>query len=138
MPENNKRVLIVEDEPAILYSLKKIMAEAGYQVTTAEDGEKGLNMIKNDRPDLILLDIMLPKVNGFDIMEFIKKEEATKNIPVMVLTNLNDPDSIKRSVALGAAGHLIKTETRPQEILAHINKILKKGEENNSPPPASA
>lgn len=125
----NKKVLIIEDEPAILYALQKTFTEAGYSAITAEDGKKGLNLIRAERPDVVLLDIMLPKINGFDILGFVKKEEGIKNIPIIVLTNLNDNDSIAKSLALGAAGHLIKIENQPPEILEKINKILA---ENNA------
>lgn len=127
----NKKVLIIEDEPAILYALKKNLAEAGYNVLAAEDGEKGLNLMKTEKPDVILLDIILPKINGFDILEIAKRHEETKNIPIVVLTNLNDNDSIAKSAALGAAGHLIKIENQPKDVLEKITMILEKNKALN-------
>ncbi len=131
----NKKVLIIEDEPTVLYALQKTVSEAGYEVLTAEEGEKGLEMIKKEMPDLVLLDIILPKINGFDILEFAKMEEKTKNIPIIMLTNLNDKDSITKSATLGAAGHLIKIENHPKDVVNYINKIF--GKINASKPTSS-
>lgn len=124
MPNKQKRVLIIEDEPAELFALKKTVSEAGYEVITASDGQTGLEMIKNEIPDLILLDIILPKINGFDILEFVKRDTKTKNIPIIVLTNLNDQETAKKSKALGAAGHLIKINTYPHDIIRKIDQFI--------------
>lgn len=119
-----KRVLIIEDDPAEQYALKKLVTETGYEALTAADGENGLKMINNRKPDLVLLDIILPKINGFDILELTKKSPETKQIPIIVLTNLNDDETRIKSETLGAVGHLVKMETYPHEIVRKIDQFI--------------
>jgi DNA-binding response OmpR family regulator len=96
----------------------------GFQVVSADDGEKGLKEAKAENPSIILLDILMPKMNGFEVLENLKKEEATKNIPVILLTNLNQRDEIERGLALGANDYLIKAHFMPSEVVDKIKKVL--------------
>lgn len=127
LPEQ-KRILIIEDDPAELFALKKMIQEAGYDVLTAADGEAGLNLIKKEKPNLVFLDIILPKINGFDILELVKKDPQTMAIPIIVLTNLNDEETALKSKTLGAADHLIKMQAYPHDIIRKIDQFLKPAE----------
>ena len=125
MDNNNKKILIIEDEPAELFVLKKMLNEAGFQVLTANDGQIGLESIKKYLPDLVLLDIILPKINGFDILGLAKKDPEIMNIPIVVLTNLSDEESAYKSKTLGAVDYLVKTKIYSHNIVKKIKHILK-------------
>ncbi|MFH1366750.1 MAG: response regulator [Patescibacteria group bacterium] len=124
MSLNNKRILVIEDDPAELFAMKKMIQEAGYEILTASDGQTGLNLIKKEKPDLVFLDIILPKINGFDILELVKKDPQVMKIPIIVLTNLNDEETAMKSRTLGAADHLIKMQVYPHDIIRKIDKFL--------------
>jgi DNA-binding response OmpR family regulator len=97
-----------------------------FSVITAEDGEKGLKSAQKENPDIILLDLLLPKMNGFEVLEELKKAEATKNIPVIFLTNLSQRDDVERGLKLGAVDYLIKAHFMPSEVVEKIKKALGK------------
>jgi len=124
MSDPTKKILIIEDDPAELFALKKTVAEAGYRVISASEGQTGLEMIKKERPNLVLLDIILPKINGFDILAFAKKDSQTANIPIIVLTNLNDEETAVKSKTLGAVDYLIKSQAYPHDIIRKIDHFL--------------
>ena len=117
-----KKILLVEDEELIIDLLTKKLEREGYQVSIAKDGEEGLSMMKDAKPDLILLDIVMPKMGGFEVMEEMQKDEEFKKIPVIVISNSGQPVELDRAKKLGAKDWLIKTEFDPREI---INKVIK-------------
>jgi CheY-like chemotaxis protein len=119
-----KRVLIVEDESHLQKLVASTLEEAGYEVLTASDGEMGLKIIEDQKPDLVLLDLILPKKDGFDVLEYKTSKEGIKDIPVVILTNLEEKFDIERALAYGVRAYLIKANYRPQEILQKINEIL--------------
>ena len=128
MPEEeNKqvRILLVEDDPFLLsmYSTKFELED--FQVISANDGQKGLDFALKEKPDIILLDILLPKMNGFEVLEKLKENEVTKNIPIILLTNLNQKNEIEKGLSLGADDFLIKAHFMPSEVVGKIKKILK-------------
>jgi DNA-binding response OmpR family regulator len=125
-PEDIK-ILLIEDDPFLLsmYSTKFSMEK--FQVISADDGEKGLKVSKETDPDIILLDILMPKMNGFEVLEELKKDKKTANIPVILLTNLNQKDEIERGMSMGADDYLIKAHFMPSEVVEKIKKVL----ENN-------
>jgi len=126
----NKKILIIEDEPTEVFALKKILDGAKYEIITASDGEAGLKKIKEELPDLVLLDIRIPQINGYDVLQFAKKEEKTKNIPIIMLTNIEDKESVKRAKALGASGYFIKAKTYPHDLIRTIDKQINEKNEN--------
>lgn len=105
-----------------MYSTKFEMEK--YRVVSAEDGEKGLVLAKKEAPDIILLDILMPKMNGFEVLEELKKDKKTDNIPVILLTNLNQRDEIERGLGLGADDYLIKAHFMPSEVVEKIKKVI--------------
>ncbi len=119
-----KTILFIEDEPTIQKSISRFLEEEGYQVKSALDGDIGLKTAKKIQPDLILLDLILPKKDGFEVLKELKKEEATKNIPVIALTNLEESANIEKVLSLGAAAYLIKANYSLEEITEKIKQIL--------------
>ena len=125
MSEEKKKILIVEDDRFLseMYSTK--LTESGFEVEVAYDGNEGLRLIKELKPDLVLLDIVLPKMDGFEILERIQKDEASKNIPVIALTNLGQKEEVEKGIRLGASDYAIKAHFTPTEVVAKVKKILK-------------
>lgn len=123
MNKNNK-VLIVEDDPFIadVYVLK--LESEGYEVETAEDGLKGLEMLKKNKYDVILLDILMPNLDGFKVLEQIKMKPDISKIPVIILTNLSQKKDIQKGIDLGASDYIIKTKFTPSEVVKTISKVL--------------
>ena len=118
-----KRILIVDDEPDILkvavYRLKK----AGYEVISAEDGGTGLNLAFKEKPDLILLDLRLPVMDGFDVCQQLKSNPEFKNIPVILFTASSDKAVEEKAKEIGADGHLMKP-FEPQELLEIVKRFI--------------
>lgn len=115
-----KKILIIEDEKILADLLAKRLEEEGYNIFLAPDGEEGLNKIKEEKPDLILLDIIMPKKGGFEVLEEMQKSPDIKNIPVIVISNSGQPVEISRALELGVKDYLIKTQFDPEEV---INKV---------------
>lgn len=125
--KNGNRVLIIEDDQMIVEMYKDKLKSEGFRVLTVNDGKKAAQRIKQGT-DLILLDLLLPGMNGFEILKKIKNEDDTKNIPVIVLTNIGseslDSDR-KLAMSLGAEDYMIKSLNTPEDILKRIREILK-------------
>jgi DNA-binding response OmpR family regulator len=119
-------ILIIEDEPVFRRIYKDFLETEGYKVLEAEDGEKGLNIIRNERPDLVLLDIVVPSLSGFDILKKMRSEERTKEIPVIIFSVLGEKDTIKKALELGANDFAVKGFYSPGEILSKIRGLLTK------------
>ena len=118
------KILLIEDDPFLLSMYSTKFEIEGYAVACAEDGVKGLKMSAVELPSIILLDIMMPKMNGFEVLEGLKKVETTKNIPVILLTNLNQKNEIERGLALGANDYLIKAHFMPSEVVEKIRQVM--------------
>ena len=118
------RILIVEDDLFIRELYERQLGLAGFSITTAADGPEGLLKVTAEKPDLLLLDIMLPKMNGLDLLKTIKGKDETKNIPVILLTNLGQDSVIKEGFNLGADGYLIKSAYTPDQIIEEVKKFL--------------
>jgi len=116
--------LIVEDDPFIadVYVLK--LESEGYNVETAEDGLKGLEALKKKRFDVVLLDILMPNMDGFKVLEQIKKNPSMSQVPVIILTNLSQKKDIQKGIELGASDYIIKTKFTPTEVVKTISKVL--------------
>ena len=119
-----KRILLVEDDEflAELYATKLNLE--GFEVSLAVDGEKGLKMTGEEMPDLVLLDIILPKMDGFEVLKQLKADAKTKPIPVILLTNLSQKDEVKKGLELGAIDYLIKAHFMPSEVVKKIKQTL--------------
>jgi two-component system alkaline phosphatase synthesis response regulator PhoP len=117
-----KKILLVEDEKIIRDLLQKKLEKEGYNVLVAQDGQEGLELMRKEKPDLILLDIVMPKKGGLEVMEEMAEDKELKNIPVIVISNSGQPVELDRAKNLGAKDWLIKTEFDPQEV---IDKAIK-------------
>lgn len=125
MAKAKNKVLIVEDDPTLaeMYSTK--FASEGFEVLHAADGVAGVEMAKAKKPDAILLDVMMPKMDGFAALKEIKADKALKKIPVVMLTNLGQEEDIKKGKELGADDYFVKANQTPAEIVAKVKTLLK-------------
>ena len=121
----NKTVLIIEDDLFISGMYADKLVSEGFQVYSAADGGNGLRLARESRPDLILLDIILPVVDGFEVLRQLKQDKERAATPVIILTNISDPELIKTGLSLGAADYLVKAHFVPSEVMAHIKALLK-------------
>ncbi len=119
-----KKILLIEDEELIRNLLEKKLKMEGYEAFVVENGVKGLEKIKEIKPDLILLDIVMPQKGGFEVMEEMQKDDEMKSIPVIIISNSGQPVELDRAKELGAKDWLIKTEFDPQEVLEKIKRQI--------------
>ena len=118
-----KRILFVEDESALQRAVSGILGDGGYRMLSALDGEEGLRLAREERPDLILLDLVLPKLDGFRVLEALKGDAATREIPIIILTNLEGSQDVERALALGATTYLVKTNYNLGEEMEKIKQL---------------
>ena len=119
-----KTILFIEDESAVQKTLASALEKEGCVIISALNGEIGLRMAKEKQPDLVLLDLILPKMNGFEVLGKLKEMEETKLIPVIVLTNLEQIEDIQKAIALGATTYLVKSNYNLDEVVAMVKKAL--------------
>jgi len=119
-----KKILFIEDESALQKTFGDILKNKGYGVLKALDGESGLRSAQGERPDLILLDLILPKMDGFEVLKELKENEETKSIPVIILTNLEETEDIQKALELGATTYLVKSSYTLEEVVNKIEKAL--------------
>ncbi|XOB41998.1 MAG: response regulator [Candidatus Nealsonbacteria bacterium] len=119
-----KKILFIEDESALQKTFGEILSQEGYEMIPALDGETGLKMAKTKKPDLILLDLILPKVHGFEVLKQLKEDPETKEIPVIILTNLEGIGDVDKAIGLGATTYLVKAQYTLEEVLEKIKKAL--------------
>lgn len=119
-----KKILFIEDESALQKTFSETLKQEGYEVTSALDGETGLRLAETEKPDLILLDLILPKMNGFEVIKKLQQNPATKVIPIIVLTNLEDIGDVEKAVELGATTYLVKAKYSLAEVMEKIKKTL--------------
>src|SRR3989338_3485761 len=120
------KIIIVEDDPFLLSILAEKLKEADFDIETAIDGEDGLNKIKSSNFDLVLLDMVLPKIDGFKILEELRDGSQVKKTSVIVLSNLYDKNSIDKAILLGAKDYIVKAYNTPEEIVFKIKSFLVK------------
>lgn len=125
MEKDKIHVLLVEDDVFLSGIYQKKFEMDGFKVSTANNGEKGLADVKKKKPDIVLLDVLLPKLDGFAVLERLKADVAVKNIPVILLTNLGQKDDVEKGLQAGAADYLIKAHFKPSEVVDKIKKVLK-------------
>lgn len=118
-------VLIVEDTELLRRMYSDRIAQEGYRVLTAADGLEALSVLRGDTPDLILLDLIMPKMSGLEVLDLIKRDPRLCRIPVLILTNLGQEEDMQRAVEMGAIDYLIKNEVRPNDVAEKITAVLK-------------
>ncbi len=120
------KILIIEDDKFLRDLCQRKLEKEGFQVITAIDGGEGLKKMKEEKPSLVLLDIILPGLDGFEVLKRIQKDPSLVKIPVVLLSNLGQEEDVKKGTELGAKGYLIKAHFTPGEIIEKIKKILSK------------
>lgn len=121
------KVLVVEDDAFLAGMYVTKLNLEGFDVEVADDGEQGFKLALEVKPRIILLDIILPKMSGFDVLKDLKKDPKTKDIPVILLTNLGQREDVKKGLELGAVDYLIKAHFMPSEVVEKIKKLLGNG-----------
>ena len=120
-----KKICIIEDEKALLEMYKLKFQAEGYEVCGAGDGTEGLKVITANQPDLVLLDLIMPKMDGFEVLKKLRANDATKNLQVYVFSNLGQSSEIDKGMDLGANGYFIKSSMTPTELAKKVKTILK-------------
>lgn len=120
-----RNILFVEDDIVLLGILERFLREAGFDVTIAKDGEAALQLLEKTVFDVVLLDILLPTIDGFEVLKRIKADPKAAATNVIILSNLASPEDFKRGKELGAVDYLVKAATTPEEILAKIKQFFK-------------
>ncbi|MGD8779687.1 MAG: response regulator [Ignavibacteria bacterium] len=118
------KILVVDDQPDNVYILQDRLENEGYEVITAYEGETGIKKAKEEEPDLILLDVMMPKISGFDVCKILSGDETTRDIPIILLTALIDPEDLKKGFQSGAFDY-VKKPFNKVELFARIKSALK-------------
>ena len=119
-----KRILVVEDTELLRRMYKDRLLQDGYDVVDAADGLAALSILRDEHFDLILLDLIMPRMGGIEVLEAVKQDPRTQSIPVVVLTNLGEEATIEHAVSLGAVDYLIKNETRPADVAEKVGLVL--------------
>jgi DNA-binding response OmpR family regulator len=119
-----KIILFIEDESSLQKTFSDSLRKEGYEIVSALNGETGLQLAKTKKPDLILLDLILPKIHGFEVLKKLKEDDVTKDIPVIVLTNLEGIKEVDRAIELGAKTYLVKAQYSLEEVIEKVKKAL--------------
>lgn len=128
MANGKPKIVLIEDDQFIV-EMYGVKFAKEFEVKTALDGLEGLQLVKQERPDLVLLDIILPKMDGFEVLEELKKDPDLQNIPVLLLTNLGQKSNVKRGLRLGAVDYIIKAHYTPAEVVDKVKQVLEQNKE---------
>jgi len=120
-----KKILIIEDDKFLRELISMKLQKEGYTIVEAVDGEEGEKKIREEKPDLILLDLILPGIDGFEVLSRIKEDPTVSSIPVIILSNLGQKEEIEKGLKLGAIDFLVKAHFTPGEIIEKIKNVLK-------------
>lgn len=120
-----KKILIIEDDKFLRELITQKLIKEGYEISEAVDGEKGIKKLEGEKPDLVLLDLILPGIDGFEVLDRIKKDATLSQIPVIILSNLGQKDDVERGLKMGAVDYLIKAHFTPSDIIDKIRAVLK-------------
>jgi DNA-binding response OmpR family regulator len=120
-----KKILIIEDDEFLRQLISKKMSSEGFTVSSAIDGPDGVEKVKTVMPDLVLLDLLLPTMGGFEVLKKIKADKITASIPVIILSNLGQQEEINEGLKLGAVDYLVKAQLTPEEIVEKVKDLLK-------------
>ncbi|HBO16549.1 MAG: Two-component response regulator PhoP [Candidatus Moranbacteria bacterium GW2011_GWE2_35_2-] len=122
--EKKKKIVIIEDEVILRETLQDFLEKEDFDVDSAADGEAGVEMVMRKNPDLVLLDIILPKKNGYEVITELRENQTTKDVPIILLTNLGSIRDIEKALALGATTYLVKADYQLKEIVEKIKGVL--------------
>lgn len=124
------KVLVVEDEEILLTALKEELLNGGYEVEGAVDGQDGLDKVKTFKPDLILLDLVMPKMDGMEMLQRLKADNEMRDTPVVILTNLSDYERISEALSLGAMDYLVKANYKLEDLLDKVKTVVARGRDS--------
>jgi len=122
---SKESIVLAEDDQILAKVIEEELLEIGFDVYCAKDGEEAVKMINSKKPDLVLLDLLMPKKDGFTVLEEIKGEAITKDIPVVILTMLGSDDDIKKGLRLGASDYIVKSQHAISEIVEKVKDFFK-------------
>jgi len=122
----DKKILLIDGDGYFLHLYGEMLSALNYEVITASDGERGLFLVNDKKPDIVVSEIKLERQSGFDLLKDLKSKEQTENIPVVILANSGERGDIKEALSLGATEYLIKAHHTPTEVVDVILQILKK------------
>ncbi|MBI2973781.1 MAG: response regulator, partial [Armatimonadetes bacterium] len=126
VPVNKGTILIIDDQERSRSLYRALLLREGYEVLEAESGERGLELVKSAKPDVIILDLFLPALSGSDVLERIRADDSTKKIPIIVLSVEGEKDAIQKLLRLGAQDYLVKGFTPPKEVLSKLRTVMQK------------
>jgi len=123
--EPKKTILVIEDDKFLRELISRKLTGEGFDVLEAVDGEEGIKKIKEGKPDLVLLDLILPSIDGFEVLTRVREDPEVSSIPVIILSNLGQREEVEKGLKLGAIDYLIKAHFTPGEIIEKIKNVLK-------------
>ncbi|MCX6760931.1 MAG: response regulator [Candidatus Nealsonbacteria bacterium] len=121
-----KKILFIEDESALQKAMGELLRPDGYEIISALNGEEGVHLAQAKNPDLIVLDLILPKLHGFEVLKKLKENKKTQDIPVIVLTNLEATQDVEKAIKMGATVYLVKSSYNLEEVTEKIKSIFNK------------
>ncbi|EKD48355.1 MAG: phosphate regulon transcriptional regulatory protein PhoB [uncultured bacterium] len=124
MNTDNKKILVAEDDEFLIKAYKAKLEQEGFEILLATDGEEAVSLVNSENPSVILLDVMMPKISGFEVLETVRKNPATKDIPVIIMSNLGQESDVKKGLNLGAQDYLIKSNLDMDQIVTKIRKYI--------------
>ena len=119
------KILLIDDDAALLVIYETALTREGFQIITAPDGQTGLNRAKSDKPDFILLDQVLPDIQGNEVLKTLKQDDETKNIPVAMLSNFGQHELIQEAINSGAMDYILKYQVEPQDVINKVKELTK-------------
>ena len=119
------KILIVEDDKFVRELIVQKLTEEKFEVSSAKDGEEGVAKVESEKPDLVLLDLILPGIDGFEVISRIRKNPDIESMPIVILSNLGEKNDVDRGIKLGANDYMIKAHFTPKEIVEKVRGILK-------------
>jgi len=125
MTKKKKKILLIEDDTFLSHMYELKFVAEGFDVSVAHDGLEGLEMVKKNMPDIILLDIILPKMDGWDFLKKLRADLAASTPPVILLTNLGQSNDVKKGMSMGVVDYLIKAHFTPSEVVQRIKQVFK-------------
>ncbi len=124
MTTKKKKILLIEDESILAEMYKDKFTQAGFKVDVAMDSEEGLKLTRKEKPDLVILDILLPKENGITFLKWMKEDNDISSIPVLIFSNYDDPETKKAAADFGVKDYLIKADYTPKKIVEKVKSYL--------------
>lgn len=132
------KLLLVEDDALLVRLYQKKFTQEGHEVISAANGEEGMALLEKEQPDLVILDIMMPKMSGLEMLERIKANSATASVPVIILSNLGGEEEQDRALELGAVSYIVKANNDPAQVSAKVREILQASTRDKELPTAAS